>query len=235
MNWSAPKRPVDHAEYTLIDAILNGEFAPGSTLPGERDLAQMLGVTRPTLREALRRMESDGWVTIQQGKPTLINDFWWEGGLNILSGIVRHSYQLPPGFVLNLLRVRLDLAPSFTRLAIEHDPVGCQDVLEKGEALPDTPEAFAAYDWELQRWLTVASGNPIYALILNGFAGFYEELARVYFALPEARQASRRYYAALSAAAQQGNGTVAEQVTRDVMQDSMALWRKANQPGENQQ
>ena len=59
ISWEAPKRPVEHAEDHLITAILDGTFPPGSTLPGERELSAQLGVTRPTLREVLRRLEGD--------------------------------------------------------------------------------------------------------------------------------------------------------------------------------
>ncbi len=69
-------RPSEHAESALVDAILDGEFPPGSVLPGERSLATQLGVTRPTLREAIQRLARDGWLTVAHGKPTVVNNFW---------------------------------------------------------------------------------------------------------------------------------------------------------------
>ena len=42
-------KPAEQAEHLLITAILNGELAPGTVLPGERKLAEDLGITRPTL------------------------------------------------------------------------------------------------------------------------------------------------------------------------------------------
>ncbi len=47
--------------------IAEGEFPPGSRLPAERDLAQQLGVSRPSLREALIALEIDGSVEIRMG------------------------------------------------------------------------------------------------------------------------------------------------------------------------
>ncbi|WP_322028929.1 FadR/GntR family transcriptional regulator [Paraburkholderia sp. J76] len=47
--------------------IQSGGFAPGSRLPPERDLAQQLGVSRPSVREALIALEISGAVEIRQG------------------------------------------------------------------------------------------------------------------------------------------------------------------------
>ena len=224
-NWSAPQKPIDYAEEALVTAILDGRYPAGELLPGERDLATQLGVTRPTLREALRRLESDGWVTIQQGKPTRVNDFWREGGPNILTAIVRYERPLPPGFVTNLLEVRQALAPLYTRAAVAHNPAGVATLLAQWHDLPETPEAYAGFDWLVHHTLTVLSGNPVYTLILNGFAGFYEHMARLYFALQEARAVSRRYYAALEAAAGQADPAAAEEASRTAMTESLRFWQ----------
>ncbi|MEJ2735491.1 MAG: fatty acid metabolism transcriptional regulator FadR [Anaerolineae bacterium] len=228
-NWSAPQRPAAYAEEALVTAILEGTYPPGSTLPGERDLAAQMGVTRPTLRETLQRLDCEGWLTIQQGKATRVNDFWREGGLNVLGALVRYSEQLPPDFVPNLLEVRLALAPAYTRAAVESSAASVAECLADSASLEDTPEAFAAFDWTLHYALTVASGNPVYTLILNGFAGFYEQMARLYFAQAAARRASRAFYAALLAAARQGDAAAAERITRSVMKESMDLWHRASQ------
>ena len=223
-NWSTPQRPAAYAEEALVTAILDGTFPPGSTLPGERDLAAQLGVTRPTLRETLQRLACEGWLTIQQGKATRVNDFWREGGLSVLGALVRYSEKLPPDFVPNLLAVRLALAPAYTRAAVEQDAAAVADCLAAQAGLEERPEAFAAFDWRLHHTLTVASGNPVYTLILNGFAGFYEEMACLYFARPEARAASRAFYGALLAAARAGDAEAAERITRGVMEESIRLW-----------
>src|SRR4030043_1715032 len=121
-NWRPPERPAEYAEKSLILEILNGDYPPGSVLPAERELALKLGVTRPTLRETLQRLERDGWLNIQQGKSTRVNDFWKDGGLNVLNALVQYSEKLPPNFIPNLLHVRLVLAPAYTRQAVENSP-----------------------------------------------------------------------------------------------------------------
>ncbi len=228
-NWTAPQRPNSYAEHTLINAILDSTFPPGSTLPGERDLAVQLGVTRPTLREALQRLARDGWLTVQHGKATIVNDIWRDGGLNVLSGLVRYSEQLPPGFITNLLELRLLLAPMYTRRAVVRAPESLAVFLAAHKELSDEAWAFAQFDWRLHQQLTLHCGNPIYVLILNGFTDFYEQLAQLYFALPDSRQASRTYYAVLATAVSQQDPLAAEAATRQAMQESMELWQASKQ------
>lgn len=228
-HWSAPKRPAEYAEKSLVTAILNRDYPPGSMLPAERELAAQLGVTRPTLRETLKKLERDGWLTIQQGKSTRVNDFWMEGGLNVLNALVEHSDILSPSFVPNLLYVRLVLAPAYTRLAVENSPNQVIEFLNRASSLGDTPEEYSVYDWQLHHMLTTASRNPIFTLILNGFAGLYKQMATRYFQQANARKASREFYELLKKATLAKDGLKAENITRNVMAESIRLWE--TQPG----
>ena len=59
-----PLRPTQYAEYILVTSILNGTYPAGTLLPGERALANEIGITRPTLRETLQRLANEGWVLV---------------------------------------------------------------------------------------------------------------------------------------------------------------------------
>lgn len=219
-------RPATDAEQAIITAIVRGTYPPGSGLPAERVLAVRLGVTRPTLREALQRLHRDGWLVIRQGKTTRVNDFWRHGGLNVLSALSRSVQGLPPGFVAMLLEVRCVLAPAYVEAAVARAPRAVAEQLEGGCALEETPAAFARYDWSLHHTLAVRSGNPIYPLILNGFVDIYERMALRYFRLPEGRGASRTFYRDLRAAASRQDTGKACRITRRAMQESLELWRR---------
>jgi GntR family transcriptional regulator, transcriptional repressor for pyruvate dehydrogenase complex len=52
----------------LITAIAIGEYLPGERLPPERELAQLLGVSRSTVREAVSRLHATGFVDIRRGR-----------------------------------------------------------------------------------------------------------------------------------------------------------------------
>jgi GntR family transcriptional regulator, negative regulator for fad regulon and positive regulator of fabA len=225
MNWELPSRPAELVENRLINAIVDGEFPIESNLPPERELAQRLGVTRPTLREALQRLARDGWIEIHHGKSTRVRDYWHEGNLAVLGTIARHQDHIPPEFVPNLLHVRELLAPAYTRLAVKHAAKNLAKFLARYQNLVDTPDVFARADWEVHQYLTIESGNPIFTLILNGFRELYPRMGSLYFTPPKARARSQKFYADLLAAAQARDADRAEAITREIMRDSIDLWR----------
>lgn len=226
MEWKPPPKPIDLTESRLITAILDGTFPPDSRLPAERELAQRLGVTRPTLREALQRMACDGWIEIHQGRSTRVRNYWNEGNLGVLGAIARHQQNLPPDFVPNLLIVRSLLAPAYARQAISLEPERALKQLEICSALPDDAALWAQADWELHRQLTIGSGNPIFTLILNGFRDLYLNMARRYFQDAEARNLSRQFYAVLRTAAETNDPDTAENITRSVMLETILVWQR---------
>ncbi|ADV68759.1 fatty acid metabolism transcriptional regulator FadR [Deinococcus maricopensis] len=221
-----PIKPAEHAETHLLHLILSGTYPAGADLPAERDLATQLGVTRPTLREALQRLSRDGWLRIQHGKPTRVNDYLTEGGLAILGRIAQHG-QIE-ALIPQLLEVRAVLAPAYTEAAVRRAPDWVADLLS---TLPSSaPDAYAAYDWALHKTLVHLSGNVIYPLILNGFAGVYATAGAHYFASPEARDLSTELYGRLRAAALDHDGPAAAHAMRDVLTRSMQLWHAQNAP-----
>lgn len=63
----APRRLYRQIADQIRSLIGNGEFAPGARLPAERDLARQLGVSRPSLREALIALEIEGLLDVRVG------------------------------------------------------------------------------------------------------------------------------------------------------------------------
>ena len=217
-------RPAEHAESQLLNSILDGTFAINSRLPNERLLAEKLGITRPTLREALQRLARDGWLDIQQGKSTRVRDYWKEGSLATLRALALSPHHQSPDFVANLLEIRLLLAPTYTRQALEKDHSRIASVLTQGQDLGDDPGDFAAFDWEVHHLLAQLAGNPIFLLLLNGFKEIYAEMGRTYFSFEECRQNSRSFYQKLRAYAESNDLESAESLSRNTMQDSLELW-----------
>ncbi|MBS0340641.1 MAG: FadR family transcriptional regulator, partial [Proteobacteria bacterium] len=62
-----PQRLYRQIADQLRALIAKGEFGVGARLPAERDLARQLGVSRPSVREALIALEVEGWVEVRTG------------------------------------------------------------------------------------------------------------------------------------------------------------------------
>ncbi|MET9672088.1 GntR family transcriptional regulator [Streptomyces sp. NPDC006482] len=68
------RRPVVALYERIADAVHDGTYPPGSTLPSEPKLATELGVSRPALREALLLLQEDGLLTVRRGVGRTVND-----------------------------------------------------------------------------------------------------------------------------------------------------------------
>jgi GntR family negative regulator for fad regulon and positive regulator of fabA len=222
-NLNQPLRPTQHVEHFLVTSILNGTFDIGASLPNERQLSEQLGVTRPTLRETLQRLENEGWVKIRHGKSTKVNDYWQKGGLSLLSTLAKYGDYLPNGFITHLLAVRATLLPPIARFAAEYHPDAIADHLADAKKLPDEAESYAAYDWKLQMLMARHSHNPIFPLILNDFGSVFRSMALRYFSQAKARKTSCKYYRQLSGEIRNGAKAV-EKAVKDAMVESIEIW-----------
>ncbi|MBF8999971.1 MULTISPECIES: fatty acid metabolism transcriptional regulator FadR [Vibrio] len=133
------KSPAGFAEKYIIESIWNGRFPPGSILPAERELSELIGVTRTTLREVLQRLARDGWLTIQHGKPTKVNQFMETSGLHILDTLMTLDADNATSIVEDLLAARTNISPIFMRYAFkvnrDTSKRTIQNVIESCEAL----------------------------------------------------------------------------------------------------
>lgn len=224
-DWILPQKPTDLAEKQLLAAILDGSFPIGSPLPSERELAQSLGITRPTLREALQRLARDGWIQIRQGKSTIVQDYWKEGNLIMLNALSSQPEMLTPAFITSLLEVRAAFAPAYTRLAFLRGKEEMINFLEAFQQIPDQPDAYAQADQELHHQLTVLSGNPIFTLIYNGFRKLSYQAGLTYFANAQTRQHSQSFYKGLLDDFQHDDPQRPADRTAKAMQDSLEYWK----------
>ncbi len=218
--------PAGFAEEYIIESIWNNRFPAGSILPAERELSELIGVTRTTLREVLQRLARDGWLTIQHGKPTKVNNFWETSGLNILETLARLDHESVPQLIDNLLSVRTNIATIFIRTAFRQHPDDALQVLASANQVEDHADAFATLDYNIFRGLAFASGNPIYGLILNGMKGLYTRIGRHYFANPEARSLALGFYHKLSELCSTGQHDQVYETVRRYGRDSGEIWHR---------
>ena len=227
MNWKPPERPTDFAERRLIEAILQGTYPVDSNLPPERELCEMLGLTRPTLREALQRMRRDGWVEVHQGKPTRVQNYLEEGNLNVLNAIANTNASVSMHVIESLLQVRLLLAPAYFSAACRQDPARLIALLHT--LIPVSQNAFEVgkMDWELHKTAALLSNNPVFLLILNCFDQVYLQMAERYFEQAIARQASEDFYRDILKFIEKNSAQDVFNRTQRMMKDSITYWKQS--------
>ncbi|HEX3546239.1 MAG TPA: GntR family transcriptional regulator, partial [Mycobacterium sp.] len=95
----------------IVTEVLSGEMQPGQTLPSERRLAEVLGVSRPAVREALKRLIAAGLVEVRQGDATTVRDFRRHAGLDLLPRLLIRAGDLDFSVVRSILETRLHNGP----------------------------------------------------------------------------------------------------------------------------
>ena len=101
----------------LVAEVLDGDLGPGASLPSERRLAEVLGVSRPAVREALGRLSAAGLVDVRQGGTTTVRDFRRLGGLDLLPRLLVRGGDLDLAVARSILEARLHVGPKIAELA----------------------------------------------------------------------------------------------------------------------
>lgn len=85
----SPKKISSQIAEQIRSSILAGEFSPGDKLPPERELAEMFGVSRPSVREALNILTASGLVMSYQGGGTVVQSLVEISAGNPLSDLIK--------------------------------------------------------------------------------------------------------------------------------------------------
>ncbi|HJV37019.1 GntR family transcriptional regulator [Geomonas sp.] len=213
-------------EKALVSSLLSGDPRPGSQLQSERDLAARFAVSRATVREALLKLQKSGWISVQQRRATIVNDFWSCGDLDLLSSITKNSEPFPEDLTLHLLELRCQFAPDYARRAVLNSAAKLVELLCRHHKLRNSPASMVKYDSQLHHTMAVLSGNKIYPLIMNSFAELYSRLKGDFFTSPEHRAQARTFYGELQEAAQTGDADGAEELTRLAMNQRLESFQR---------
>lgn len=103
----------------LLGEVVDGSLAPGDSLPSERRLAELLGVSRPAVREALQRMSATRLVEVRHGGTTTVRDFQRYAGLDLLPRMLVRDGDLDPAVARSIIEARFAIAPTVARMAAE--------------------------------------------------------------------------------------------------------------------
>ncbi|MDB5732017.1 MAG: transcriptional regulator, GntR family [Variovorax sp.] len=158
-----PKRLYRQIAEQLRTLIAKGEFATGARLPAERDLARQLGVSRPSVREALIALEVEGRVEVRTGS-----------GIYVLDRARRGStVELTDWGPLELIRARRVIEGETAALAavqgkrIDRDAIA--RAIDDMKALADRAVVPLEADRAFHIAIVQAGGNSVLIETVQGF------------------------------------------------------------------
>ncbi|MDB4281469.1 FCD domain-containing protein [Paraglaciecola sp.] len=194
----------------ISQMIQEGLYPPGSRLPGERELAQELGVSRVTIREAEIALQAQGYLTIKTGS-----------GVYVADAPHSQAEKIPEISAYELTEARLlfeSEAAALAARAITNDTLDHLAVLLNVIALddPENQDAFKQADKEFHLTIAVASGNAAVQYSIENLWRLRRELkdvASVHDSVCAEETASERYneHAAILAGLRNRNPSEARQ------------------------
>ena len=170
--------------------IISGRVRPGEKLPREADLAAELGLSRNSLREAVKALSLVNVLDVRQGDGTYATSLAPSLLLEAMSFIVDFHRD---DSVLEFFEVRRILEPAATGMAALHMPD--EDKAELGKILDavsaDSPvDDFVATDLEFHRKIAIGSGNSVLASLVDNMS-LPTVRARVWRGMTEPRAQER--------------------------------------------
>ncbi|QXH58337.1 FadR/GntR family transcriptional regulator [Pseudomonas maumuensis] len=141
----------------LRQALARGQWRSGDMLPGQRELAEQLGISRPSLREAVIVLETLGLVRSMPGKGVLV--------LDADAAQAQEADTIAEASLADVLELRYTLEPFIAGLVAQS--AGSQDIGQLRLTLMDMREALDAGDREAGINAYIAFHEALFALTTN--------------------------------------------------------------------
>jgi DNA-binding FadR family transcriptional regulator len=206
----------------IVSGVLSGEMAPGEALPSERRLAEVLGVSRPAVREALKRVSAAGLVEVRQGDATTVRDFRRHAGLDLLPRLLlRAGGELDLSVVRSILEARLHNGPKAAELAAVRRQSGlAESMAEAIDRIESETDPVERQRHALTFWDHVVDGadSIVFRLMYNTLRATYEPALPALAAVMAAEVGRPQAYRMLADAISAGDPAAAKQAAIDLVE-----------------
>ena len=204
----------DEAILKIKEMILSGEIGPGDRLPPEKDLSERLGLSRSSMREAVKALEVIRVLDVRRGDGTYVTSLEPRLLLEAMSFVV--DLQLDSS-ILDLFAVRRILEPAAVGLAAARmTPADVQALRTLLGAVDDSTdvEGLVAHDLEFHGSIARASGNPYLASLIESLSS-QTVRARIWRGLTQRNSVARTLaeHHAIVDALERGDAELAQALT----------------------
>ena len=151
-------------ERTLENAIREKKLVPGDKLPTEREMCESFGVSRTALREALRRLNARGLISILKGSGMYVTELNIEDAIKTLN--LYYDLKFDRDLLSQIIEVRWFFEPEIARLAAlkrsdENLADWKENMVEFENCDPDNTQKEADLDNKFHLTITKSTSNPI--------------------------------------------------------------------------
>ncbi|MCR5666070.1 MAG: FadR family transcriptional regulator [Eubacterium sp.] len=160
-------KPADAIYEQLKNLIIHREIEVGSRLPSERKMMEIFGRSRSTIREALRMLERDGYISkVSRSSGAVVQEPGVEGIVDSLESMIQMQ-NLDIKQVLEFRQITETKAASqAAERRSEEDLKVIEDILLESKVSKGDPNRFAEYDLKFHMAVANASQNKLYGTML---------------------------------------------------------------------
>jgi GntR family transcriptional repressor for pyruvate dehydrogenase complex len=187
------KREKLHTQITdqIQDLIISQSLRPGDRLPGERELAEMLGVSRTVVREAIRVLGVKGLVKVKPGCGTYVQALDHKNASALMELLFKT--QQAEATPEHLGEIRLMIETEAAALAAERATAADLEMLQAHiegmlENVAD-PELYIQHDLAFHHTLAEATHNALFPVLLAPIAGLLAQVMETAMQTPDAGMA----------------------------------------------
>jgi GntR family transcriptional repressor for pyruvate dehydrogenase complex len=216
-------RTHEHVLAQIEQKILDGSLRAGEKLPSERDLVVALGVSRASVREALRALEAMGIIESNVGSGRAAGSVVTGQSTAALTNLLRLHLALAQTSLADLVETRIQLERSAARgAASSRTPADIAQLGELVEAMTSREieyQQFNALDTEFHVSIAKISGNALAADLMQALRGAVESrMTAVFAGLPKWRRvadALNKEHQQILRAIERGDGEAASELVSE--------------------
>ena len=179
----------------ILDLVTSGNLKAGDKLPAERKLIEIFGLSRPTLREALRSLSILGVIEMRHGGGAYVTDLRAESLLAPLDFFVSLSGDNVQEVFACRRLIECEIARECARSASADDISDLEAMVAAQKQVEDDPIGFRILDSEFHEKLFDIAGNSVMERLALGFYNMGLEARRAATALPKVTKQSVKDHA----------------------------------------
>lgn len=228
---------VEDAVEVVTDLITSGEIPSGTMLPAEAELSRQLGISRPTVREALRTLEARGLIVSRHGVGALVIDQTSQVAASSILLMLKRKGVGPEDMLEVRLMLECQAASLSAQRATDDDVSSIVDSIDAMRAQPRPPTENVRLDFDFHMAVARASHNLVLVALVDAIRDLlYDTIAATHASNPDMVLRVDAHAAVLDAIRRHDASAAAEAMAAHLkMTEFLIQLLRAKAPGESEE